>query len=90
MASFQALIEYNLFCPESIKDLSASEIRFHIEAFWDSGVARIGENGAKGWKSWAAIQTMKKADPFSLSGLFVSCALMATLLSLCYHSGYLK
>jgi len=56
IACFQALIELNLFrpesppCPTSDSALEAELDRF--EEFWDSECPRFGEEGAKGWRAW--------------------------------------
>ncbi|KAL3873561.1 hypothetical protein ACJMK2_036660 [Sinanodonta woodiana] len=52
VASFQALIEMNLFCPSNWKSFSREEKISLFESFWDSNVARIGEANAKGWQYW--------------------------------------
>ncbi|CAG2236937.1 unnamed protein product [Mytilus edulis] len=51
VASFQAQIEYNLFCPSAVQGMY-EESMYLFESFWDSGVARVGESGAKGWSYW--------------------------------------
>ncbi|XP_052106944.1 nuclear exosome regulator NRDE2-like [Mytilus californianus] len=51
VASFQAQIEYNLFCPSAVTGMY-KESMYLFESFWDSGVARSGESGAKGWSYW--------------------------------------
>ncbi|KFP81633.1 Protein NRDE2, partial [Apaloderma vittatum] len=49
---FQALIDFTFFKPDSVKDLpTRGQVEF-FEPFWDSGEARIGEKGARGWKAW--------------------------------------
>ena len=53
VASFQALIEFNIFLPEEA--LAHHDTRHRLEffeIFWDSSVPRIGEDGAVGWKRW--------------------------------------
>ena len=54
VALYQALIEFNLCAPASLSsaDISIKERMEFLEPFWDSGAARIGEPGAKGWRSW--------------------------------------
>ena len=54
IALYQALIEFNLCSPASLSsgDVSLKERVEFLEPFWDSSTARIGEQGAKGWKSW--------------------------------------
>ncbi|XP_013400214.1 protein NRDE2 homolog [Lingula anatina] len=49
IASFQALIEFNLCCPESLMALPQKDRLDVFEAFWDSGMPRFGETGAIGW-----------------------------------------
>ena len=54
VAVYQALIEFNLCSPATLSspDVSLKERVEFLEPFWDSGAARIGEPGAKGWKGW--------------------------------------
>lgn len=52
VATFQAMIEFNLFCPHKLLDLSLEDRIAVFESFWDSGVSRVGENGARGWSYW--------------------------------------
>ncbi|XP_061172843.1 nuclear exosome regulator NRDE2-like [Saccostrea echinata] len=52
IASFQALVELNLCCPERLKSADLSEKAIILESFWDIGVPRFGEEGAKGWNYW--------------------------------------
>lgn len=47
---FQATMEYNLCCPSLC--LSSQSKHRLFEHFWNSGAARIGEDGALGWSSW--------------------------------------
>ncbi|XP_014514785.1 protein NRDE2 homolog isoform X2 [Vigna radiata var. radiata] len=49
-ALFQAEIEFSLFCPP----LLLTEQRKHrlFKDFWNSGGARVGEEGALGWSTW--------------------------------------
>nr|XP_008112882.1 PREDICTED: protein NRDE2 homolog [Anolis carolinensis] len=52
IALFQALIDFTFFKPDSVKELlTRGQVEF-FEPFWDSGEARIGEKGAKGWRAW--------------------------------------
>ena len=55
VASFQALIEYNLYSPEVLHE----EKVVIFESFWDSGVPRVGEQGAKGWSYWYTNKTLE-------------------------------
>ncbi|XP_005107028.1 nuclear exosome regulator NRDE2 [Aplysia californica] len=52
VCSFQALIEFNLFCPLS-HNLSSTQQRTQgFEEFWESGTPKFGEPHAKGWAKW--------------------------------------
>ncbi|OWF56409.1 protein NRDE2 homolog [Mizuhopecten yessoensis] len=50
---FQALIEFNLFCPPSLESSRHQDKQNVFESFWDSGISRVGENNAKGWRYWS-------------------------------------
>ncbi|KAM4690162.1 nuclear exosome regulator NRDE2 [Rhinophrynus dorsalis] len=52
VALFQALIDFTFYKPDSVKEMSTKEQVDFFEPFWDSGEARFGEKGAKGWSSW--------------------------------------
>lgn len=58
VACYQALIEFNLCCPqELLHEPSRIKLEF-FETFWDSGCPRFGEQGALGWHNWTkATQT---------------------------------
>ncbi|XP_062325601.1 nuclear exosome regulator NRDE2 [Osmerus eperlanus] len=49
---FQALLDFTFFKPDSVKDLPTRQQVEFFEPFWDSGEARVGERGARGWKAW--------------------------------------
>ncbi|PKI53451.1 hypothetical protein CRG98_026141, partial [Punica granatum] len=49
-ALFQAEIEFSLFCPSL--HLTELNKRRLLEHFWNSGGARVGEEGALGWATW--------------------------------------
>ncbi|XP_020774937.2 nuclear exosome regulator NRDE2 isoform X1 [Boleophthalmus pectinirostris] len=49
---FQAMIEFTFLKPESLQKLSTKQQVEFFETFWDSGEARVGEPGSKGWKTW--------------------------------------
>lgn len=59
---WQALLELNFFCPADLAGPAGAEtestwfdrVLRGLEAFWDSGKARIGESGALGWSKSAA------------------------------------
>lgn len=41
-----------------------------FESFWDSGVARIGETGAKGWSYWYDNKDLEpESQPIPISEL---------------------
>ncbi|KAH6916852.1 NRDE-2, necessary for RNA interference-domain-containing protein [Coprinopsis sp. MPI-PUGE-AT-0042] len=51
-AMFQAQAELTFNIPNPLLD-SPLEAQFdELEEFWESDLARVGEEGAKGWKSW--------------------------------------
>ncbi|XP_029633006.1 nuclear exosome regulator NRDE2-like isoform X1 [Octopus sinensis] len=60
VASLQAVLEFNLFCPTSLEKSSTEDRIAVYESFWDSGVARFGEPGAEGWKSWVETKSCTK------------------------------
>ncbi|MCP9264008.1 Golgi apparatus membrane protein TVP23 [Dirofilaria immitis] len=47
IATAQAICEFNLCIPESFKTADLEDKRRLFEAFWDSGIARIGDEGAE-------------------------------------------
>ncbi|XP_068194958.1 nuclear exosome regulator NRDE2 isoform X2 [Antennarius striatus] len=49
---FQAMIDFTFFKPDSVREMSTKQQVEFFEPFWDSGEARIGELGARGWKAW--------------------------------------
>ncbi|XP_015966836.1 uncharacterized protein LOC107490577 isoform X1 [Arachis duranensis] len=49
-ALFQAEIEFSLFCPPLLFTEQSKQRLF--EYFWNSGGARVGEEGALGWSTW--------------------------------------
>uniref|UniRef100_A0A667ZTK2 NRDE-2, necessary for RNA interference, domain containing n=1 Tax=Myripristis murdjan TaxID=586833 RepID=A0A667ZTK2_9TELE len=49
---FQALIDFTFYKPDSVRDLPTKQQVEFFEPFWDSGEARVGEAGARGWKAW--------------------------------------
>lgn len=50
LATWQALLEYNVFAPLDPPS-SQEEILRRFEEFWESEVPRIGEDNAKGWRN---------------------------------------
>ncbi|XP_061599992.1 nuclear exosome regulator NRDE2 isoform X2 [Cololabis saira] len=49
---FQAMNDFTFFKPDNVKKLSTKQQAEFFEPFWDSGEARVGELGARGWKAW--------------------------------------
>ncbi|XP_040917321.1 nuclear exosome regulator NRDE2 [Toxotes jaculatrix] len=49
---FQAMIDFTFYKPDSVRHLSTKQQVEFFEPFWDSGEARVGELGARGWKAW--------------------------------------
>ncbi|XP_053093783.1 nuclear exosome regulator NRDE2 [Pangasianodon hypophthalmus] len=49
---FQALIEFTFFKPDNVRDLTTKQQVEFFETFWDSGEPRVGEVGARGWRTW--------------------------------------
>ncbi|BDD55700.1 Protein nrde2 [Monascus purpureus] len=49
---WQAILEFNVFQPDELNQSSAKDQALSaFREFWESEVARIGDAGAKGWKS---------------------------------------
>ena len=48
----QGLLEFNMNCPEVLKETTAAERLEFLEAFWDGSLPRVGEENAKGWRHW--------------------------------------
>ncbi|XP_015245421.1 PREDICTED: protein NRDE2 homolog [Cyprinodon variegatus] len=53
---FQAMMDFTYFKPDSVKNLPTKQQVDFFETFWDSGEARVGEVGARGWKAWMTEQ----------------------------------
>ncbi|KAM3594793.1 uncharacterized protein V6R79_014315 [Siganus canaliculatus] len=49
---FQAMIDFTFYKPDSVREMSTKQQMEFFEPFWDSGEARVGEFGARGWKAW--------------------------------------
>ncbi|XP_060918873.1 nuclear exosome regulator NRDE2 [Labrus mixtus] len=49
---FQAMIDFTFYKPDSVQKMSTKQQVEFFEPFWDSGEARVGEVGARGWKAW--------------------------------------
>ncbi|KAI8894965.1 NRDE-2, necessary for RNA interference-domain-containing protein [Globomyces pollinis-pini] len=55
IACFQALIEFNLFCPPDYSKRSFYDKLELFEVFWDSECPRFGDKDAKGWANSLSI-----------------------------------
>uniref|UniRef100_A0A3Q3S991 NRDE-2, necessary for RNA interference, domain containing n=1 Tax=Mastacembelus armatus TaxID=205130 RepID=A0A3Q3S991_9TELE len=53
---FQAMMDFTFYKPDSVRELSTKQQVEFFEPFWDSGEARVGELGARGWKAWMVQQ----------------------------------
>ncbi|KAJ3012516.1 hypothetical protein HKX48_006248 [Thoreauomyces humboldtii] len=51
VALYQAMIEFNCFCPPAFTTQSYEQRMGMFEGFWDSELPRFGEEGALGWAS---------------------------------------
>ena len=62
---WQAILEFTFFQPDrSDQGMPRNQLMLAFREFWESEVARIGEVGARGWKSGAsALVEPKKAIP---------------------------
>ncbi|CAN9502574.1 unnamed protein product [Ophioblennius macclurei] len=49
---FQAMMDFTFYKPDSVQKLTTKQQVDFFEPFWDSGEARVGEFGARGWKAW--------------------------------------
>lgn len=49
VATFQALAELSMRCPPRLAEAPFEEALALLEPFWDSGVPRFGDEGARGW-----------------------------------------
>ncbi|XP_066279089.1 nuclear exosome regulator NRDE2-like [Branchiostoma lanceolatum] len=53
VSSYQALIEFTCFRPSTVAENTpvSGQVEF-FEPFWDSSAPRVGEDGARGWRTW--------------------------------------
>ncbi|OCT49612.1 hypothetical protein CLCR_06610 [Cladophialophora carrionii] len=58
---WQALLEWNCFQPQH-QHLQSNDFMSHFRDFWDREVARIGEEGSKGWDSDSAFESVPIND----------------------------
>ena len=68
VACYQAIIEFNLCCPNELTQQNHRTRKEFFETFWDSGCRRFGEKGALGWHNWTAATQTSPAhtDPLGL------------------------
>ncbi|KAH7128266.1 NRDE-2, necessary for RNA interference-domain-containing protein [Dendryphion nanum] len=62
MAAWQALIEFHVLVPESVKSMGREERLKAFEEFWDSEVPRLGELNGKGWQAFD-VEAMRSPPP---------------------------
>ena len=71
VATFQALIEFNLLCPSDVIPehtyYPRTERRGYMEEFWNSDEPRFGEDGALGWHGWLQDKPSKPLGLFDVS-----------------------
>jgi hypothetical protein len=60
---WQAMLELNYFHPNIVDGQTTKSL---FAEFWDSEVARVGEDGAKGWKSGLSPEMEPRSDTSSL------------------------
>jgi hypothetical protein len=51
IAAYQALIEFNFYCPPAFASQTLEQQLGLFEDFWESECPRFGEAGAKGWSN---------------------------------------
>merc|ERR1719266_117371 len=62
MALFQALVEFNLFSPKFPGYFGVDNKLKSFKSFWDSGVPRFGETGARGWCQFVTDENINSFD----------------------------
>jgi tetratricopeptide (TPR) repeat protein len=60
---WQAMLEFNYFHPNVVDGQTTKSL---FTDFWDSEVSRVGEEGAKGWKSGSSPEMEPRSDTSSL------------------------
>ena len=60
---WQAMLEYNYFHPDGLDEQTESA---SFEDFWNSEVARVGEEGAKGWNSGSSPEVALSSETSNL------------------------
>lgn len=51
VALFQAMLEFNLFCPQALEGASMEDKMAAFEEFWDECNTKLGTAGAQGWRN---------------------------------------
>lgn len=51
VASYQAVLEFNLLCPLSLENAVIETKMAAFEVFWDECRTKLGTSGALGWKN---------------------------------------
>ncbi|KAJ1802721.1 hypothetical protein LPJ56_007132, partial [Coemansia sp. RSA 2599] len=62
VAVYQAVVEWYVFTPRRLWSAPASHRMRAFELFWDSGVPRIGSDGAQGWCMYSASYAQATCD----------------------------
>ncbi|KAG5444123.1 Protein nrde2 [Clonorchis sinensis] len=52
LATWQAVIEFNLFRPSDLTGMPTDQCLLEMELFWSSGAARFGQPGSEHWSGW--------------------------------------
>ncbi|OON15459.1 hypothetical protein X801_08738, partial [Opisthorchis viverrini] len=52
LATWQAVIEFNLFRPSDLTGMPTDQCLLEMELFWSSGAARFGQPGSQHWSGW--------------------------------------
>ncbi|KAI9504921.1 NRDE-2, necessary for RNA interference-domain-containing protein [Coemansia spiralis] len=61
-AIYQAVLEWYIFTPPNMQQSTHGHRIGAFAAFWDSGVGRVGQNGARGWCSFGVKRDTSLAD----------------------------
>lgn len=51
VASYQAILEFNLFCPPPLESADMKTKMTAFEEFWDGCCSKLGAAGACGWRN---------------------------------------
>ena len=69
LTTVQALLEFNLFCPPTLKHSSREDKMAAFEEYWESSCAKLGFQGCCGWKYWVQNKDQTPAQNFSSTGM---------------------